>query len=175
MIPPIGTSSGHPQRLDVYARPVSYCFLAFAQKIGHRLLALWVEIIPVGLLFLFVFKIRLVPAEPGWALFSLGLSFVLVFLTNYCIGITAFWLTKTEGIRRAFLTLRNLSAGMLIPELPGVDAKLPSICLSVHHPASATMSGRTGPSIPRVVVAGGCDPGDAGGRPVALGRISGLR
>ncbi|NLW59700.1 MAG: hypothetical protein GX073_05050 [Firmicutes bacterium] len=101
--------------LTYMLRPVSYCFLAFAQKIGHRLLALWVEIIPVGLLFLFVFKIRLVPAEPGWALFSLGLSFVLVFLTNYCIGITAFWLTKTEGIRRAFLTLRNLSAGMLIP------------------------------------------------------------
>lgn len=101
--------------LTYMLRPVSYSFLAFAQKIGHRLLALWVEIIPVYLIFIFVFKIQLVPAEPVWALLSLGLSFVLVFLTNYCIGITAFWLTKTEGLRRAFLTLRDLSAGMLIP------------------------------------------------------------
>ena len=38
-----------------------------------------------------------------------------MYLTNYCIGITAFWFTKTEGLRRAFLTLRDLSAGMLIP------------------------------------------------------------
>ncbi|HHT05626.1 MAG TPA: hypothetical protein GXZ97_05080 [Hydrogenispora sp.] len=101
--------------LTYMLRPVSYCFLAFAQKIGHRLLALWVELIPVYLLFIYLFKIDLVPAQPGWAILSLGLSFILVYLTNYCIGITAFWFTKTEGLRRAFLTLRDLSAGMLIP------------------------------------------------------------
>ncbi|HHW11494.1 MAG TPA: hypothetical protein GXX33_00620 [Firmicutes bacterium] len=101
--------------LTYLLRPISYSFLAFAQKIGHRILAFWVESVPVFLIFFFVFKIRLVPAEPAWALLSLGLSFVLIFLTNYCIGITAFWLTKTEGIRRAFLSLRDLSAGMLIP------------------------------------------------------------
>lgn len=42
-------------------RPVSHCYYAFCQKIGHRLLALWVEFIPVYLLFLLVFKINLVP------------------------------------------------------------------------------------------------------------------
>ena len=49
----------------------------------------------------------------GAALHLLG--FVLVFFTNYCIGITAFWLTKTEGIRRAFLVARDLAAGTFIP------------------------------------------------------------
>ncbi|HOQ00215.1 MAG TPA: ABC-2 family transporter protein [Acetivibrio clariflavus] len=43
------------------------------------------------------------------------LSFLLVFLTNFCIGITGFWLTKTEGLRRAFLVLRDVCAGSLLP------------------------------------------------------------
>jgi ABC-2 type transport system permease protein len=101
--------------LTFMLRPVSHCYYAFAQKIGHRLLALWVELLPIYLIFFFVFKIPLVPAEPGWALLSLTFSFVLVFLTNYCIGLSAFWLTKTEGIRRALLVLLDLCAGMLIP------------------------------------------------------------
>ncbi|HEY8392798.1 MAG TPA: ABC-2 family transporter protein [Capillibacterium sp.] len=101
--------------LTFLLRPVSYCFYAFAEKIGHRLLALLVEILPIYVIFFFVFRIKLIPAAPGWALLSLALSFILVFLTNYCIGLSAFWLTRTEGLRRAFLTLRDLSAGMLIP------------------------------------------------------------
>jgi len=46
---------------------------------------------------------------------SISLGFVLMFLINYCIGITGFWLTKTEGLRRAFLVLRDLCAGALVP------------------------------------------------------------
>ncbi|NLZ44043.1 MAG: hypothetical protein GX894_04225 [Clostridia bacterium] len=96
-------------------RPVSYCFYAFGQKVGHRLLAVWVELLPVYLILFFLFRMKLTPAQPGWALLSIGFSFVLVFLTNFCIGITAFWLTKTEGVRRAILVLRDLSAGTLLP------------------------------------------------------------
>ena len=96
-------------------RPVSHCYFAFCEKIGHRLLALWVEFIPVYLLFLFVFKINLIPANLVWTLISISLGFVLMFLINYCIGITGFWLTKTEGLRRAFLVLRDLCAGALVP------------------------------------------------------------
>lgn len=101
--------------LTFMLRPVSHCFYAFAEKVGHRLLALLVEVLPIYVIFYFVFKIKLIPAAPSWALLSLALSFILVFLTNYCIGLSAFWLTRTEGLRRAFLTLRDLSAGMLIP------------------------------------------------------------
>ncbi|HEY9063195.1 MAG TPA: ABC-2 family transporter protein [Pseudobacteroides sp.] len=96
-------------------RPVTHSYFAFSQKLGHRILALWVEFIPVYLLFLFVFKINLVPANIFWALVSITLSFILVFLTNYCIGITGFWLTKTEGLRRAFLVLRDICAGVFVP------------------------------------------------------------
>ncbi|NLD48594.1 MAG: hypothetical protein GX660_15635 [Clostridiaceae bacterium] len=96
-------------------RPVSHCYFAFCQKIGHRLLALWLEFIPVYFLFLFVFKIRLVPANIFWAILSISLSFILIFLINYCIGITGFWLTKTEGLRRAFLVIRDICAGTFVP------------------------------------------------------------
>lgn len=95
--------------------PVSYGYFAFSQKIGHRILAFWVELVPIYLIFFYLFKIELIPAAPWWTLLSILLSFVLVFLTNYCIGITAFWLTKTEGIRRAFLVARDLAAGTFIP------------------------------------------------------------
>lgn len=101
--------------LTFMLRPLSHCSFALGQKIGHRILALWVEFIPVYLMFLLLFKIKLIPAQPVWAISSIVLSFVLLFLTNYCIGITGFWLTKTEGLRRGFLVVRDLFAGSFIP------------------------------------------------------------
>ncbi len=101
--------------LTFMLRPLSHCFFALSQKIGHRTLAFWLEFIPIYLMFFFIFKIKLIPAQPGWTVLSIGLSFVLVFLTNYCIGITGFWLTKTEGLRRGFLVVRDLFAGSFLP------------------------------------------------------------
>lgn len=101
--------------LTFMLRPLSHCYFALSQKIGHRILAFWFELLPIYLIFFYLFKIKLIPAEPWWALLSILLSFVLVFLTNYCIGISAFWLTKTEGIRRAFLMARDLASGTFIP------------------------------------------------------------
>lgn len=96
-------------------RPVSHLFFALSQKVGHRILSLCFEFLPIYLIFLIGFKVRLIPAEPVWALLSILLSFMMAFLTNYCIGISAFWLTKTNGIRMAFHALRDISAGVLIP------------------------------------------------------------
>lgn len=112
--------------LTYMLRPVSYCYFAFCQKVGHRLLAFWLEFVPICLLFWFVFKIRLIPPFPGLTVISLCLSFILVFLTNYCIGISGFWLTKTEGLRRAFLLFRDLCAGTMVPLtlFPGVFQKI---------------------------------------------------
>lgn len=101
--------------LTFMLRPLSHCYFALCQKIGHRILAFLIEFVPIFLIFFFLFRIELIPAQPGWAILSICLSFILVFLTNYCIGITAFWLTKTEGIRRAFLVARDISAGSFIP------------------------------------------------------------
>jgi ABC-2 type transport system permease protein len=107
-------------------RPMSHRFFAFSQKIGHRALGFFVEFLPVFLLFVLVFRIRLVPARPLWFLISLSLGFIMMFLVNYCVGITGFWLTRAEGLRRIFLLFRDILAGSFIPLVffPGFLQKL---------------------------------------------------
>lgn len=103
-------------------RPVSHRLFAFSQKVGHRLLGFWLELVPVYIIFLLVFDIYLVPANVLWFLLSLFLGFMMMFLINYCIGMAGFWLTRTEGIRSIFVIFRDVFAGVFIPLtfFPGV-------------------------------------------------------
>ncbi len=96
-------------------RPVSHIFFAFSQKVGHRSLGFWVEFLPVSLIYFFILGIDLIPARPLWAIVSVILGFIMTFLVNYCIGLTAFWLTNADGIRRMFLLVRDVTAGVLVP------------------------------------------------------------
>lgn len=96
-------------------RPISHRFYALSQKVGHRLLGLWVEFIPVYLIFFFVLKIHLIPANWVWAVISIILSFLMTFLVNYCVGLTGFWLVKADGVRRMILIFRDVLAGTLVP------------------------------------------------------------
>ena len=79
------------------------------------MLGFWIEFLPISLLFFFVFKINLIPVYPFWAILSILLSFTMIFLINYCLGISAFWLTKTSGIRRMFRLMADICAGVFIP------------------------------------------------------------
>jgi ABC-2 type transport system permease protein len=101
--------------LTFMLRPVSHRYFALSQKVGHRVLGICLELVPVYLILYFGFGIRLIPAQPVWAVISILLSFLMMFLINYCIGLTAFWLTKTHGIRRMFLLLRDICAGVFLP------------------------------------------------------------
>ncbi|KRE49296.1 hypothetical protein ASG81_04930 [Paenibacillus sp. Soil522] len=96
-------------------RPLPHWLFALAQKLGHRSLALWIEVLPVMALFIFVFGVNLKPAAPGWAILSIMLSFLMNFFINYCVGLTAFWLVRAEGVRRVFLLLKDVSAGVFLP------------------------------------------------------------
>ena len=101
--------------LTFLLRPISHCYYAFCQKIGHRTLSFWMEFTPIFLIYLLVFDIKLLPIYPLWALISIMLSFILVFLLNYCIGTLSFWFVKTHGLRRGLLILKDLCSGFLIP------------------------------------------------------------
>jgi len=101
--------------LTFMLRPVNHKYFAFSQKIGHRLLGFCLEFIPVYLLFCFVFRLNLVPDNFIWTLISVILGFVMMFLVNYTIGITSFWLIRTGGISRMFLLIRDIFAGVFIP------------------------------------------------------------
>ncbi len=96
-------------------RPVTHVYFALAQKIGHRILSFWMEFIPVYLIFIFAFGIRLVPRFPVWTVISILLSFILAFLVNYCIGISGFWLIRTNGLRQALHLFKDICAGVFIP------------------------------------------------------------
>jgi ABC-2 type transport system permease protein len=101
--------------LTYMLRPMSHVYFALSQKVGHRLLGFAIEFIPVYLIFFLIFGISLVPARPIYAVISIVLGFLMMFLVDYCIGITAFWLTRTAGVRRMFLILRNICSGAFLP------------------------------------------------------------
>lgn len=102
------------QFITFQLRPVYHVFYSFFQKIGHRIVAFTVEVIPI-LCFYILFGIRFVPAMPVWAIISLLLSFVLSFLIRYTIGTMAFWFVRTDGVRRAVLLLSNICSGAFLP------------------------------------------------------------
>ncbi|MEF3303655.1 ABC transporter permease [Paenibacillus sp. GYB003] len=101
--------------LTFLLRPVSHRWFALSQKAGHRILGFWLELVPVALILHFGFQVDLMPAYPVWAAVSAALSFLMMFLVNYCIGLTAFWLTNAHGIRGMFHLLRDVSAGVFLP------------------------------------------------------------
>lgn len=96
-------------------RPVSHVFFAMSQKVGHRTLGFIFEFVPVWLIFAFVFRIPLVPARPLWAVLSICLGFLMMFLVNYAIGCMSFWMTRTEGVRSLFHLFRDALAGVFVP------------------------------------------------------------
>jgi len=103
-------------RFITYAlRPMHHRFFAFSQKLGHRTLGFIFEFLPVLAVFLLVFRIGLRPASWPFTLLSVALSFMMVFLVNYCIGLAGFWLTRTEGVRSVIQLLISLCSGALFP------------------------------------------------------------
>lgn len=96
-------------------RPLDHKLFAFSQKLGHRVLGFFFEFLPCFLIFIFIFKINLIPEHLGLAIISIALGFCMTFLVNYCIGLSAFWFVRAQGIRYVFQTLQTVFNGSLIP------------------------------------------------------------
>ena len=96
-------------------RPMNHSYFAFSQKMGHRVLGFLYEFVPVIIIVTLIFGVNIMPMSILWALISIALSFVMMFCINYCIGITAFWLTRTGGLRSVFLVFRYVFSGAFIP------------------------------------------------------------
>lgn len=96
-------------------RPIHHRFFALSQKIGHRILGLLFEFIPCMFIFIFVFKVNMLPERPGWTILSIGLAFLMNFYLNYIIGLTAFWLVQSTSIRSVYQLLQAVFSGGLIP------------------------------------------------------------
>lgn len=96
-------------------RPIHHRFFALSQKIGHRILGLLFEFIPCLLIFVFIFKIDMKPANLGWTMLSVTLAFFMNLYLNYTIGMTAFWLVQASGMRQVYLLLQSIFSGGLVP------------------------------------------------------------
>lgn len=96
-------------------RPVHHRFFALSQKLGHRILGFIFEFLPCFLIFLFVFRIDIIPVHIGWTLLSTALAFLMNFYVNYCIGMTAFYFVQAQGIRTVYQLLASVFSGVLIP------------------------------------------------------------
>jgi ABC-2 type transport system permease protein len=95
--------------------PQAHIFFAFSQKLGHRFLALLLEVVPVWGLISWYLGRPLVPRQPAWFALSLILGFLLLFLINYGSGLLGFWMTRTEGVRRCLMVLRDTLGGAYLP------------------------------------------------------------
>ncbi len=101
--------------LTFMLRPLHHRYFALSQKVGHRILGFFFEFIPVWLIFALIFKLTLVPANIFWSLCSILLGFMMMFFLNYSVGILAFWLVRTYGIRSLIAFFRDVLAGAFLP------------------------------------------------------------
>lgn len=96
-------------------RPVHHRFFALSQKLGHRILGFFFEFLPCFLIFQFIFKVNMIPKYIGWTLLSIAFAFLMNFYVNYSLGMTAFWLVQSSGVRRVFQVLSGIFSGALLP------------------------------------------------------------
>lgn len=96
-------------------RPVHHRFFALSQKCGHRVLGFFFEFVPCALIFGLLLRVPIWPARPLWALASVALAFLMNFYVNYSIGLSSFWLTRSEGLRAVYHLAQNLLSGALVP------------------------------------------------------------
>jgi ABC-2 type transport system permease protein len=95
--------------------PISHVGFAFAQKLGHRILALLLEALPVWILVSWWLGHPLWPRQPLWFVLSVVQGFALLFIINYATGLIGFWMTRTEGLRRCLVLLRDTLGGAYLP------------------------------------------------------------
>lgn len=95
--------------------PIPHIAYAFSQKLGHRFLAMLLEALPVWLMVSWWLGRPLLPANPFWFAASVAVGFCLMFLINYATGLLGFWLTRTEGVRRCLVLVRDTLGGSYLP------------------------------------------------------------
>lgn len=96
-------------------RPIHHRFFALSQKFGHRVLGFIFEFLPCLLILQFIFNINVLPTNYLQAIISVILAFFMIFYVNYCLGMTAFFLVKADGISYVYVLFAQIFSGALIP------------------------------------------------------------
>jgi len=98
-------------------RPYPFYSWFLCNKIGERMLAVIVEIIPICLIAGLFFDLNLGSYVPnlGWFALSVLISFVFFYSIRFAVGTLAFWLNSTNGIRRLATFFVYFMSGGLFP------------------------------------------------------------
>jgi ABC-2 type transport system permease protein len=96
-------------------RPINHRFFALSQKVGHRVLGFLVEFIPCLLIFIFLFRVNMMPSNIFWTVLSVILAYLMNFYVNYCLGMMSFWIVQARGIRAVVFLISGVFSGTLIP------------------------------------------------------------
>lgn len=97
-------------------RPISYPLYRLWTTLGERLVRFALNIV-VGSVIVFFFVGAIPFSLSGLAMFALSIpfAFVLDFLIYFLVGLGAFWLEDTSGLRLIFSRMTMILGGMLIP------------------------------------------------------------
>lgn len=135
------------------ARPIDFQASRFARAIGPIPFE-FTSALAVAAIVAFVFGGIALPADParvGLFLVSAALATLIKFGIVYCISMTAFWTTGTNGITVSRTAVQNLFSGALIPLvffpdwLRGIAAVLPFQSL-ISTPALTYLGKLDGPN-----------------------------
>ncbi|HEY0827637.1 MAG TPA: ABC-2 family transporter protein [Bacilli bacterium] len=101
--------------ISILLKPVNHFSYFFFDKIGKKIFSILLEVVPLALIFILIFKINLIPYELFWAVISVSIAFIHIFLMNFCIGLTAFWLTNNWSIILTIGFITSICSGLLLP------------------------------------------------------------
>lgn len=105
----------HTGSLSTYLlRPIPYLWFNFVNKVGHRLMAFFIEFLPVlGILAIMFGKVIL---QGNWLLFGIAIciGFIIHFLLRALVGILAFYFIRPRGLIETYKVLSALLYGNIL-------------------------------------------------------------
>lgn len=97
-------------------RPLNYFWKTFSEHMGFNLLSVFIEAIPVTIIAVIFFGVKLPSLANGiFFVILLLIAIMINFIIAYLVGITAFWLKEISGIRRVKRVVVAFLAGSFIP------------------------------------------------------------
>lgn len=105
---------GHLTR-DILRPTDLYTYMTF-EVLGHRFMALFVEVLPFGAIMALILGVHiLIPAQPLLFILSILLALWINISWTYLLGTLTFWTKQTHGIRMINFASYLLLAGLAFP------------------------------------------------------------
>lgn len=96
-------------------KPINFIKLWFFADMGGRFLAVIIELIPIWVICLFLFNLKLNIAYLPFFIVALPLTFTINYLILSIVGMSAFWVIQNNGVRKLNRIFTLFLSGMLLP------------------------------------------------------------